>query len=252
MTTEDIGWGAKLEYGDPDHLVAFVSGWGQPGNQNFHFQPFANTLSQTKLFLRDHANCHYTKGIQGVTENEEESVEFLKYLLDKIGPKRVSFISGSLGSHATVLWGHKLGVDDIHLIGPVTDLMLGIEQERAYHPAFAESAKVAQQMVDEGYEYVNLREFMQANTDKVDCVDLYYGLDDQMDIDQAGNVEDLPHVRSTVYHRGDHFRVPMFVQRRDPVMSDRINADHVDKPKELRRARKTDPIELGYASVKLL
>jgi len=252
MTTEMIGWGAALDEQDSDQLIVFISGYGRGEQATFHFAGFAEQFSQSKLFLRDHANCHYHKGIQGVSENDEENVEFLRYLIDRLGVKRVTFVSGSVGSHPAITWGYKLGVNDIHLVGPVTDINTAITSERAGQEAFAEIAAHCQSLLDANYPNLNLRDYMQANPGKVDCVDVYYGMDDPTDIQQAENINDLPEVRSTIYHNGNHFRVPMFVQRRDPDLANRINAKTVARPADLRKAGTFKDEELGYAVVRLV
>lgn len=252
MTTEMIGWGAALEQGDPDHIILFISGYGREGSQQFHFSGYAKQFSQTKLFLRDHANCMYAQGIQGVTDDEEENVAFLRYLIDKIGASRVSIVSGSMATHPAIIWGHKLKVNDIHLIGPMADINLCLKQDRVYQPAFEGPRAFVEGLVAENYPHLDLRPFMQEHADAVDCVDIYYGQADKIDLDQAATIADLPQVRSTIYHTGDHFRVPMFVQRRDPDMTNRINAPTVDRPADLRKAGKTEDIELGYAVVRLV
>ncbi|SMX34740.1 hypothetical protein [Actibacterium lipolyticum] len=250
MAVDMIGWGAAIEESDSDQLIVFVSGYGRPTNQQFHFAGYAEQFTQNKLFLRDHANCQYAQGISGVTDNEEENLEFLRYLIKKLGVKRVSFVSGSVGSHPTVIWGHKLGVNDIHLIGPVTDMDSIAKTDRGQQEAFQPVAEYFQSLLKDDYPYSNLREFMKENSDKVDSVDIYYGLDDPTDMAQAAFIEDLPHVRSTIYHKGDHFRVPMFVQRRDPDMANRISAPSVVRPADMRKAGTIGDTELGHAVVR--
>ena len=39
---------------NPEHLIVFISGYGRPGQQTFHFEGYATPFPQTKLFLRDH------------------------------------------------------------------------------------------------------------------------------------------------------------------------------------------------------
>jgi hypothetical protein len=250
MSVEMIGWGAAIEQGNPDHLVVFISGFGRPEHQQFHFAEFSQRFRQTKLFLRDHTSTQYMDGIKGVTDTPEENVEFLRYMIDKLAPQRVSFVSGSVGSHPTVLWGLELGVTDIHLIGPVTDLGAMLRTERATQQGFLPLTDHVNNLVAQGYPHLSLRPFMEQNWQNTDLIDVYYGLGDHIDSAQAGYIEDIPNVRSTVYHQGNHFRVPAWVQRRDPDLENRINGPLV-RPADLRASGQTDPIELGYAAVRL-
>jgi len=249
---EMIGWGAGVTYGDSNHLIVLISGFVQQNQPGFHFSNVAEHLPQTKLFLRDHTNSQYTQGILGVTDNDNEILRFLQFFISKIGARRVSFVSGSVGAHSAIMWGHKLGINDIHLVGPVTDMATIVESRRGWQPVFAETALYMRGQIAAGYPHANLRGFMCDNSAKVDSVEIYYGRDDPIDIQQAAVIEDLPQVRSTIYYRGDHYRVPAFIQRRDPVLYDRLMAPTAVRPAELRRTGQTADVDLGYAVVRLV
>ena len=246
-----IGWGAGIEAGDPDHLIIYVSGYIYPGYKEFHFKKFADRFNQTKLFLRDDSGHQFRQGIPEVTNSEEENVEFLRYMISRVGASRVTIVSGSVGTHPSVLWGHWIGVDDIYLVGPVSNLVTMIHTDRANHQQFMGLTIEAAKVIEQGYEYADLRPFMQANSDKVASIDIYYGQMDQIDMEQSGNIADLPQVRSTVYYSGDHFRVPAYALRRDPDIEERINAQVIEKPVEMRQNGNTAPVDLGYAAVRL-
>jgi len=249
---EMIGWGAGITYGDPDHLIIFISGFVRQDKPIFHFWDFAQTMPQTRLLVRDHTNNLYSNGILGVTDNEDENLQFLQFFIKKIGARRVSFVTGSVGAFAAIIWGHKLGVNDIHMVGPVTDMATIVESPRGKHPIFADLNEYLRSQVAAGNPQANLRSFMRDNADRVDCVDIYYGRDDATDRQQAAVIEDLPQVRTTIYYSGDHTRVPMFIQRRDPVLSDRLMDPVVPRPADLRRDGKSADVDLGYAMVKLV
>lgn len=244
---EMIGWGAGLVDGDRRHLAIFISGFLMPHTKAFHFLPFAERLTATKLFLRDDSPHQFREGIRGVTENEEENVEFLRYMIDKIGPERVTILAGSVGTHPAILWGHWLGVDDIHIIGPVTDFTTCLHTKRAHHPSFSAVAHEALNALNRGYPYANLRPFMAEHAEAVQAVDLYYGMSDPADVQQADVISDLPQVRSTVYYQGDHFRVPALVLRRDVDLIERICAPVIERPIDLRRQGPVPDVDLGYA-----
>lgn len=249
---EMISWGAGLVDGDRRHLVILVSGFLYPNHKEFHFLRFGERLGQAKLFLRDDSPRQFRGGIPGVTESEEENVQFLGYMIDKIGPERVSIVSGSVGTHPAVLWGHWLGVDDIYLVGPVTDMVSMIETDRAQHPSFIGLTREVEGLTERGYPYLSLRGFMQEHADAVKSVDIYYGAQDPIDRAQAATIEDLPQVRSTAYRSGDHFRVPVFALRRDPDIVDRLSAPTVERPADLRRVGPVPEVDLGYAVMRVL
>lgn len=247
---ETIGWGAAIEEGDPRHLIVFISGYGRPGRATFHFAEFASRFGQTKLFLRDGSNTLYAGGIPGVTDSAEENVEFLRYMIDRLAPERVSFVSGSVGTHPAVLWGCELGINDIHLIGAVTDMARIVRSSRGNMPAFEPVRDHMLDLLAAGYPHADLRPFLEQHGHRVDSIDLFYGMDDPTDIEQARNISDLPNMRSTIYYQGDHLRVPMFVQRRDMDLTNRLNAP-VQRPADQRGRGVHTDIDLGYAVVRL-
>lgn len=247
-----IGWGAGVDYGTAEHLIVFITAFVTPDRTNFHFLEYAGAFPQTKLFLRDDRNCQFEHGIPGVTESEEENLEFLRTFIRKIGARRVTFVTGSIGTHPAMIWGHKLRVQDIHIVGPVTDYSVAVSTSRGSAPMFQAVTKLAQDRLDSRYPFSNLRPFLSEHSSAVDSVDLYYGRDDQVDCAHAAVIHDLPQVRTTLYHQGDHYRVPAFVQRRDPYMTDRIMAPVIERPADLRRANRWMPVDLGYAEVRLM
>lgn len=244
---EMIGWGAGFEDGNRDHLMIMVSGFLEPTSKNFHFQRFAERFDQAKLFLRDSSPNQFRTGIQDVTKNETENVQFLDYMIDKVGAQRVSIVSGSVGTHPAVIWGHMLGIDDMYLVGPVTDMVSILQSERAKTASFAGLAATAKSMVEAAYPYMNVRDFMAEHSDAVKSVDIYYAETDEIDAQQAAVIEDLPQVRSTVYRSGDHFRVPVFALRRDNEIYDRINAPVIECPSLMRNQGQVPDVDLGYA-----
>jgi|GEM_PF-797804 len=249
---EILGWGAEISYGDPDHLIIFISGFVGHDVPRFHFGEFSQAMPQTRLLVRDHTNSLYSQGILGVTDNEDENLQFLQFFVKKIGARRVSIVAGSVGAFSAILWGYKLGVNDIHLAGPVTDMATVVESRRGSLPLFAETALYMRGQLAAGYALANLRGFMRDHPASVDCVDIYYGRQDPIDSQQAAVIEDLPEVRSTIYYQGDHFRVPVFLQRRDPVLYDRLMAPTVARPSDLRRSGRNADVDLGYAVVRLV
>lgn len=248
MAVQMIAQGAAIDEGNPDHLIVFISGYSRDQNSVFHFSGYAEQFSQTKLFLRDGTNTQYENGVSGISDDDEGTLEFLRYVIRKLGAKRVSFVSGSVGTHPTLRWACELGVDDVYLLGPVTEFLSALESPRAAQGAFAEIRAYVETLVARDYKYINVRTLLEEKGDKIGAIDLFYGLDDPTDIQQAKIISDLPNVRSTVYHRGDHMRVPMFVQRRDTDLADRLNSP-VEKPGDVRASGQTAPIELGYAQV---
>jgi esterase/lipase len=74
-------------------------------------------------FYIDKHKCFYTKGIDGISKDEDETIEYLK---DKIkGYKKVIFLGISAGGYAALLFGSKLNVDKVLVWGAPTLLEQG-------------------------------------------------------------------------------------------------------------------------------
>lgn len=250
MALEPIGPCAAVEYGDPSHLVILIRSHNPPGGpREFSFQRFGDRLRQTKLYVADPTYPYslYMKGLTEIAENHDEIVEFLQFFIKRIGAERVTLIAASIGAPPAVAWGVQLGADDVHLIGGVPDLELCLQQERADAPFFKPQADHFRSMIDD-YPYANSREVLLENPDAVRCIDVYYGLDDPIDRAQSETLIDLPNVRRTVYHQGNHARLPIFVLSRDPDLQNRIMDPVVADPAELRKSG-NGPMDLGYAEV---
>lgn len=250
MALRFIGAGAALADGDPRQLIVFVSGYLRPDRPGFHFADYAHGFAQTRLLLRDPSNALFSRGIPGVTASPAESLAFLRALIARLRPQRVTFVAGSVATHPTVLWACELGATDVHLICPVTDAAALLATPRANLGAFRAMRDMAAARLARGEPHADLRPYLCARGHRVEAIDLYYGLDDPVDTAQARHIADLPNVRSTVYHRGDHMRVPMFVQRRDHELADRINLPVVP-PAALRAAGACAARDLGHAAVRL-
>jgi len=63
-----------------------------------------NELLWDSFFLRDPWSLHYHKGIQGISDNIQETVDYLDNILSKKDYKKVIFCGVSMGGYASILF----------------------------------------------------------------------------------------------------------------------------------------------------
>ena len=102
---------------------------------NKHFEDF------DKYFYIDKNKAHYHKGIEGISNNINETTEYLKNIINKY--KKVIFLGTSAGGYAAILFGSLLKVNTVAAFMPQTIL----EKEEKY---------------DE--KYLNLKKFINKET----------------------------------------------------------------------------------------
>jgi hypothetical protein len=86
---------------------------------------FCNILNKIlpqydKYFYIDKKQTWYHKGMEGISKNIPETVEYLREKIS--GYDKVYFIGNSSGGYAALLFGSLLGVDKILAFQPQTDL----------------------------------------------------------------------------------------------------------------------------------
>jgi pimeloyl-ACP methyl ester carboxylesterase len=201
MDLEHISECAAVSYGDPDHLVVIFSSMFAVPRRDFDFKDFAKSLPQTILFLRDNdVATGYHNGVCGLTESVDDTVDFLRYFIDKTKPKRVSMFGHSIGGYAAVLHGFLLGVDDIvtsgsvSFVDPATRDALNGAGERI--PMAMEG--VVNFYTQRGLEpkYLDLRPVIETRQEKVKAVKMYYSPEDAVDSTQTLHIAHFPNIEA--------------------------------------------------------
>ena len=113
----------KLLHGNPTLIVTFggfLMKFG--GIQPFEFFNFlTNNFPDTdKLFYIDKKCNHYHKGIEGISKDVPETVEYLKSKIK--GYRQVIFMGLSAGGYASILFGSLLNVTNVIAFIPQTIL----------------------------------------------------------------------------------------------------------------------------------
>lgn len=225
MSLEVISDCAAVSYGDPDHLIVMFSSTAAARKGDFDFKDFAKDLPQTILFLRDDdIRTGYHNGINGLSSNPDETVEFLRYFRNKLAPKRVTMFGTSIGGYGALMFGFLLGVDEIVTAGTVSYI----------DPATAEAkggagVRIPQSMewvvdwyASRGLEpkYLDTWPLIEANADKVKAVKMYYSPDDKVDTAQTLHIARLPHVKAIAKEGTSHRYIALQLIRDGTLATD--------------------------------
>ena len=200
--------GAAMVDGQRDHLVVFFSSRLAPRRDFFDFIDDAQGLAQQKLFLRTAANeLFYLDGIPGLTTSMADNAAFLRFTIQQIAPRRVSFVGHSSGGYAAIVLGHLVGVDDVHAVTPVTYL----------HPKLGDDPEVSELwegVFDDAAGYVakngitprllSCKSVIADNPGKVRVLRQYVIGNSPVDLNHANHIADFAHVQTVVYPRGRH------------------------------------------------
>lgn len=100
------------------------------GIQPFEFLNFLdkNFKSANKLFYKDLRLCSYHKGIEGISNNIEETVEYIKMKIKDYN--KTLFIGNSGGGYASLLFGSLLKVNYVLAFVPQTILSKPDKEEK--------------------------------------------------------------------------------------------------------------------------
>jgi hypothetical protein len=86
----------------------------------FEFMRALDPFQINKIFIRDFKQCWYTNGIEGISKNPFETIEYLRKLISTYGSKRCVFLGNSAGGYAALLYGQLLEVHETHAFSPQT------------------------------------------------------------------------------------------------------------------------------------
>lgn len=108
--------------------IVFVTFSGRKlGMANMTFFEFKTFLQENfptydQHFFIDKRTLWYTKGIEGITTNVEDTIEYLREITN--GYKQIVFIGASMGGFAALLYGSILNVSHVIAFRPQTIISL--------------------------------------------------------------------------------------------------------------------------------
>lgn len=118
--------GFEVEIGDEDKplFVAFGGLSMKIGIPPFEFKKFLhNSFGNINyIFIRDLDQFWYFSGIRGISTGHETTEEWLSLMMGSIDHTKTIFVGNSMGAYAALLYGIRLGVDNIFAFSPQTFL----------------------------------------------------------------------------------------------------------------------------------
>jgi hypothetical protein len=201
---EDEGLSRRLD-ASADTLVVTFGGLSNSVGEIPPFE-FGRVLDRAgpsrKLFLRDHEQAWYHRGVRGVAPDIEGVARALRAEIDSIGPARTVFLGSFAGGYAALLFGSLTGATTIHVFGAQTFvspiLRLARRDARRRRPWL-------RLLRSGGYErrYGDLRRTVAAGAVPGSVV-VHYCAADRLDRVHAERLGDLPAVQLRSYPEGGH------------------------------------------------
>ena len=119
MSDEDIH---EIWIPGSDQLLIACSGAGSlhRTQEPFNFMSATQKYRVNRVFLRDLRQLWYHSGISGLTNNIDETAEYLSQAIGRHQIRRIVVLGTSLGGYAALIYGWLLEADEVHAIAPVT------------------------------------------------------------------------------------------------------------------------------------
>jgi hypothetical protein len=221
---------AAIEYGTSDRLMVLFSSKPAMRRDAFDYVSFVQGMPHTKLYLRDAESDYlYHKGIVGMTDSVQETVDFLRVFIKRMKPARVTFMGMSGGAYAAGLFGYLVGadpatrVDDVHLQSAVTYISPEVRDRLGGGERFGglfDMLKAFTIERNEDLTWLDLREVIKANPNSVGVTRLYYAEGDQIDSMHATHLLGLPRVQVVPHPTHSHMMLGSTVMREGTLFRD--------------------------------
>ena len=103
-------------------LIAFGGIKGGLAMAPFEFFRVAAAIPAKRVFLRDHEQAWYQRGVRGLGASPAEVAAGLRDLIEQAGVSRVVMTGNSAGGYAALRFGMLCGADEVHAFSPQTFL----------------------------------------------------------------------------------------------------------------------------------
>lgn len=209
-----LGYAFDLSEQSPTLLVYF--GGLRPGEAvpRFDWIGVSRAVPTKRLYLRDHDQAWYHRGVQGLGSSIAETARSLDGLIRRIAPERVAFVGNSFGGYGAILFGALLGADAVHTYSPQTFVT---RRERERHGEGRWRAEMAR--IEAAGGGIDLKPFLRGLGVPPVPVVVHYATDDACDVAQARELETVPGVELRAHPEGGHFLVRLLKQRGDLTRS---------------------------------
>ena len=156
-----------------------------------------------KLFIRDHEQAYYHRGVRGLGEDVAEVEAGIGAVVERAAPRRVVMMGGSGGGYAALLFGRLLGVDEVHAFAPTTFLTAEL-RERCGDDRF--QGRWEALMASGRYQsrYGDLRELFRRTPDRGTRFVIHYCSAYDVDVFHAEWLAAETGVELRAHEEGDH------------------------------------------------
>ena len=124
----------KIIKNNSENLIICFGGMGlqMGGILPFEFLNYLSKIIQKNTdlyFYIDKNQCWYHKGIEGITENIDDTVSYLNDIIKKSNYKKILFMGVSAGGYASILFGSLCNVSSVIAFIPRTKLINPINKK---------------------------------------------------------------------------------------------------------------------------
>lgn len=114
-------------------LLVFNSDFHHPlvNRKPFQFFELTARLECSRIHCRDRHFIFYHDGLDEQHPNVQATADFLRERIREFAPAVTIALGASSGAYAALVFGHLLGLDHVHALGPVTCLLPKYLEEHA-------------------------------------------------------------------------------------------------------------------------
>lgn len=189
----------------PDSQTLFLLFGGRKGAMGmptFEFYKSTSILSESRVFFRDLSQSWYHCGLEGLTQNIDQTRDYIQAMLDRLNPRQTIFVGNSMGGFAAILFSTLLNTGRVvafspqTFIGPRKKLVAG--DFRWKGATFSTYLRAAQKP-----RYYDLGLLLQ-NPERKNRLDIHVSTLDKLDIKHAENISGYEDVNIHWHDIGGH------------------------------------------------
>lgn len=195
--------GIVADAGAGDTMLVLFAGLGPTyGAPRFEFLRAAASLPVQRLYLRDHAQSWYHRGVVGLGHDITSTARALDARLSASGARRVVMAGNSAGGYAALLFGHLLRADAVLAFSPRS--FVGWPQ-RIRHRDFRRWRELAALRRTGGPDpaFEDLATLL-GDAPGFGHADVHYSTDDRVDVLHAERLGTVPGVALHPHAAGGH------------------------------------------------
>ncbi len=189
-----------LSHNNSSLLIAFGGIAGALGVPPFEFFNLSKDLNINKIYMRDHQQSWYHRGLPNLAEDIDGIANFLEQNIQQAKPKNLVLVGNSMGAYAAILFGTLINADVVHAFSPQT--FIDKENRKKYRDKrWGRQIKKTHKILDE--KYFDLNSLLSKKKSNCD-INIYYSIKDKLDKLHAEHLIPLPNIKLHAFQQGDH------------------------------------------------